>query len=74
MIEGKRELGFIGGGEIQSKIDGANQLETKEFLSGIINGTIREKVAEVKAKKVEIREKNNPNQNDRPDFSDLLDI
>ena len=31
MIEGKRELGFIGGGEIQSKIDGANQLETRSI-------------------------------------------
>jgi hypothetical protein len=70
MMSENREIGFKGSGIVQALIDGGNQLDTKTYLSGVISHTVKEKVNEQNAKKIEIGDRNNGNQA-RPDFSDL---
>lgn len=68
-----REIGLKGTRRVQEIIDGGNQLDTRTYLSAMILGTVKDKVNEQNAKKVEIGERNNGNQV-RPDFTDLLDL
>ena len=67
-MENNRTIGFKGNGRIQEVIDGAQELETRTYLSAIVSGTVRDKVNKQNAKKVEITEQRN---NEKYDFSAL---
>ena len=55
-------------GKVQEIIDGAKELETRDFLSAIVSGTVREQVKKQKAEKITITEQRN---NEKYNFSAL---